>query len=166
MYPCRAPRTPTFPREESPSREARARRHIHHCNGFYRHLSAYVGVNVLLVAINLAVSPGVFWAIWPIVGWGVKVAIHAVSVFGLPGDRQWPTVPRANDTGRHEHSRNRNAPTSSGERTEDDPNRLRRRVENLEAIVTSADWDLLTEIETSGDPKRDAATLADETIPG
>ena len=48
---------------------------------FRSHLMAYVIVNAGLVAINLLTSPGYFWAIWPIIGWGVGLAAHAVTVY-------------------------------------------------------------------------------------
>ncbi len=50
--------------------------------GFYKHLAVYLAVNALLVVINLLTSPGSYWAIWPLLGWGIAIVIHAVSVFG------------------------------------------------------------------------------------
>lgn len=49
--------------------------------GFYIHLSVYVAVILLLVAINLLSSPETIWFQWPMMGWGVGVVIHALSVF-------------------------------------------------------------------------------------
>ena len=48
---------------------------------FRSHLIAYVIVNAGLVAINLITSSGYFWAIWPIIGWGIGLAAHAVTVY-------------------------------------------------------------------------------------
>jgi hypothetical protein len=49
--------------------------------------TAYAVVNVVLVAVWAATGGGYFWPIWPIVVWGVLVAVHAVSVFrGSRGD--------------------------------------------------------------------------------
>ena len=49
---------------------------------FRSHLLAYVLVNAGLVAINLLQTPnGYFWAIWPIIGWGLGLAAHYVTVF-------------------------------------------------------------------------------------
>jgi len=50
--------------------------------GFYKHLAVYLAVGILLVVINFLTSPGSFWVIWPVLGWGIAVVIHAVSVFG------------------------------------------------------------------------------------
>jgi len=50
--------------------------------GFRAHLFAYVLVNAGLVAMNLIQTPnGYFWAIWPILGWGLGLAAHYVAVF-------------------------------------------------------------------------------------
>jgi hypothetical protein len=48
---------------------------------FRSHLLAYVVVNAGLVAINLITSPGYFWAIWPMIGWGIGLAAHGVTVY-------------------------------------------------------------------------------------
>ena len=50
--------------------------------GFYKHLAVYLAIGILLLVINFLTSPGSFWAIWPLLGWGVAVVIHALSVFG------------------------------------------------------------------------------------
>jgi hypothetical protein len=54
--------------------------------GFRSHLFAYVLVNAGLVAINLVTSPGYFWAIWPIVGWGLGLMAHGMAVYQFTGD--------------------------------------------------------------------------------
>lgn len=59
--------------------DARARARAKY--GFYKHLAVYFAVNLMLVFINLATSPGVFWSIWPMFGWGIAILIHAVRVF-------------------------------------------------------------------------------------
>ena len=48
---------------------------------FRSHLMAYVLVNAALVAINLITSPEYFWAIWPMMGWGIGLAAHAMTVY-------------------------------------------------------------------------------------
>jgi hypothetical protein len=53
---------------------------------FRAHLTAYLIVNAGLVAINLVTSPGYFWAIWPIIGWGLGLAAHWVAIYHLVGD--------------------------------------------------------------------------------
>jgi len=51
--------------------------------GFFVHAAVYAAVMVLLVAINLLTSPGTIWFIWPLIGWGLAVALHAARVFLL-----------------------------------------------------------------------------------
>lgn len=53
--------------------------------GFYTHLSVYVAVILLLAIINFMTAPGAIWFHWPMMGWGIAVAIHAAVVFVFPG---------------------------------------------------------------------------------
>ena len=53
--------------------------------GFYAHLAIYTAVILFLVIINLVTSPGQLWFHWPLMGWGIAVALHAVAVFVFPG---------------------------------------------------------------------------------
>lgn len=53
--------------------------------GFYTHLSVYVAVILLLVVINLLTSPDAIWFQWPMLGWGIAVVLHALSVLVFPG---------------------------------------------------------------------------------
>ena len=67
-------------------REVRARSRAEAKFGFYKHLAVYVVVNLMLFVIDLATSPGYFWAIWPLIGWGIAIAIHALTVFVFGGN--------------------------------------------------------------------------------
>ena len=52
--------------------------------GFYIHLVVYVCVNALLFAIwylFTSESGGVPWFIYPLIGWGIAVVIHAILAF-------------------------------------------------------------------------------------
>jgi hypothetical protein len=150
--------------EDRLSLEDQADRHVRRLQGFYAHLAAYVGVNAMLVVINLLTSPGVFWAIWPILGWGVKLGAHAVAVFGVPGVADWKARVRRNYIRWHTEGSSSRLNEANGTRPEDTEERLRRRVGNLEAIVTSADWDLLADIDSTDTSDERAATLADEVV--
>ncbi len=55
--------------------------------GFYIHLAVYVGVNVLLIIINLSTSPGYLWFKWPLLGWGIGLFFHGMSIFLFSGRR-------------------------------------------------------------------------------
>jgi len=57
--------------------------------GFYRHLSVYVIVNLGLFLINMITSPGTLWFIWPLMGWGIAVALHALRVFAATPGASW-----------------------------------------------------------------------------
>jgi hypothetical protein len=47
---------------------------------FRIHLFTYLAVNTLLGIINMTLSPGYVWVIWPILGWGIGLASHALNV--------------------------------------------------------------------------------------
>lgn len=49
--------------------------------GFYIHLAVYILVNSLLITINLTTAPAAYWFVWPLLGWGMGVLIHALVVF-------------------------------------------------------------------------------------
>ena len=53
--------------------------------GFYIHLAVYVGVNTLLIIINILTSTQEFWFKWPLIGWGIGVFFHALGVFTFTG---------------------------------------------------------------------------------
>ncbi len=48
---------------------------------FFNHLIIYVVVCCMLIAINLLRTPQHIWAIWPILAWGVGIALHALQIF-------------------------------------------------------------------------------------
>jgi len=61
--------------------EAEAFRHVRKLRGFYTHLLQYALVIPLLWAINLLSHPQTIWAIWPTLGWGLGILLHAFRVF-------------------------------------------------------------------------------------
>lgn len=69
----------------------RARRRVMAIKGFYIHLFFYVVVNIGLFLINILASSGHLWFFWPLFGWGIGVAAHGFSVFGILGlfGRDW-----------------------------------------------------------------------------
>ncbi|MDO2949993.1 2TM domain-containing protein [Aeromonas simiae] len=67
------------------SREEReAMEYVQALRGFYGHLITYVVVIAALFVINLLSSPHYIWAVWPMLGWGIGVAVHAFNLFRLP----------------------------------------------------------------------------------
>lgn len=65
----------------------RARKRAKELREFYGHVATYVVVNTLLVVIDVVDGSagtsflGLNWAYWPILGWGIAIVVHAVSVF-------------------------------------------------------------------------------------
>ena len=56
--------------------------------GLYLHATAFVMVNVALLALNALVG-GVWWFYWPLIGWGIGLGVHAFGVFGFGGGGPW-----------------------------------------------------------------------------
>jgi hypothetical protein len=64
----------------------KARDRVQEIKGFYAHAAMLGLVNVALIVLNLATLPkndGVIWFIWPLIGWGIILGVHAISVFGI-----------------------------------------------------------------------------------
>jgi hypothetical protein len=65
----------------------RAKRRAEAKIGFYIHLAVYVGVNILLIIINLSTSPQHIWFKWPLLGWGIGLFFHGMSIFVFSGKK-------------------------------------------------------------------------------
>lgn len=48
--------------------------------GLFMHIAVYVVVMLFLLAINLSTYPTVLWIKWPLLGWGLGLAFHALGV--------------------------------------------------------------------------------------
>lgn len=46
---------------------------------FFNHFRSYCIVNGALILINVLSSREYFWFVWPMVGWGIGIAFHAVD---------------------------------------------------------------------------------------
>jgi hypothetical protein len=66
-------------------RYATARRQVRALRGFYSHALVYLLVNAGLAAINLITSPGRIWFAFPLLGWGIGLLAHGLSVFAFRG---------------------------------------------------------------------------------
>jgi len=62
-----------------------AKKRVKELRDFYRNLLTYVGVNIVLIIINLITSPGTLWFYWVTVFWGMAILLHASKVFILKG---------------------------------------------------------------------------------
>jgi hypothetical protein len=65
-------------------RYQRAKRRVEAERGFYIHALIYMVVNAGLFLINM-VSGGGVWFYWPLIGWGIGLAAHGLSVFVFAG---------------------------------------------------------------------------------
>ena len=62
-------------------RYIKAQKKVEDLKGFYGNLSSYIIVNAGLLILNLVTSPSHLWFFYPLLGWGIGVVIHAMSVF-------------------------------------------------------------------------------------
>ena len=71
--------------------EREARRQVHQLRGFYHHLAIFLMVNAGLIGINLLFSSSRLWFHWPLLGWGIWLALHAFTTFsrGRWLGREW-----------------------------------------------------------------------------
>jgi hypothetical protein len=70
--------------DDTERREAATKR-IKEKRDFWTHLFIYSAVNALLVVIWVVTDVGgYFWPIWPMVGWGIGMGIHAFETFRSP----------------------------------------------------------------------------------
>lgn len=67
----------------------------HRRRDFWEHFAIYVAVNTFLIILNLVRWDGHFWALYPLLGWGIfGVAMDAYSAFAKGADfdkefRKW-----------------------------------------------------------------------------
>jgi hypothetical protein len=69
----------TVPEDQDAYR--RARRRVRSIRGFYVHVAVFVAVNILLHLINFVATPKVYWAFWPLVGWGIGLLAHGLAAY-------------------------------------------------------------------------------------
>jgi len=70
--------------DEQERREAAVKR-LKAKREFWQHVVIYVLVNSLLVVIWAVTNEGTyFWPMWPLLGWGIGLAMHAWDTFRRP----------------------------------------------------------------------------------
>jgi hypothetical protein len=74
--------------DKEQQRYERAHARVQALKGFYIHTTAFLVVNIALLAINAGVG-GVWWFYWPLIGWGIGLGVHALDVFGFSGGGPW-----------------------------------------------------------------------------
>lgn len=66
---------------QNEERYFKAKKRVEEIKGFYGNLTAYIIVNIGLLALNLVTSPNHLWFFWPLLGWGIGVVIHGMIIF-------------------------------------------------------------------------------------
>jgi hypothetical protein len=67
---------------ENNGNDKKAKKIIEGKIGFFAHLGVYLGINFILIVINLFyIDPGYIWAKWPLLGWGIGIILHGLNVF-------------------------------------------------------------------------------------
>ena len=65
--------------------QRKARTRVLAKRGFYIHFGVFAIVSLFLFAINVLTSNSVYWFYYPVLSWGLAVAIHYLVTFGVPG---------------------------------------------------------------------------------
>ncbi|MEP0068174.1 2TM domain-containing protein [Pyruvatibacter sp.] len=79
--PTLSTEAPMYTPNELSKEERRAIRYVRDLKAFYSHAATYAVVIFGLFVINLFTGITTPWFIWPMLGWGVGVAAHGLSVF-------------------------------------------------------------------------------------
>ena len=136
---------------------------------FYTHLATFLVCMTGLAALNLLTQPGHLWFLYALFGWGIGLANHASETFALGRGSGWqqrrtqelldrePSDERLR-TLLDETLDERAVPAGAPQ----DVDRLQRRIEHLEAIVTSRDWDEVSVPLEADPPQLDLGALPRE----
>ncbi|WP_240675912.1 2TM domain-containing protein [Ammoniphilus sp. CFH 90114] len=68
-----------------------AKKKVARIKSFYIHLIIYILVNALLFGIDMLDDSSNYWFYWPLLGWGIGLTVHGLSVYALGGlfSREW-----------------------------------------------------------------------------
>ena len=67
--------------EPNTNLQRRARKRVKELKAFYSHLVLYLLVNTGFVVINLVFTPGRWWFLSALLGWGIGLLVHAFNTF-------------------------------------------------------------------------------------
>lgn len=78
------------PERTDDERYRRAKARVEELKGLYAHIGVYLTVNLGIFLINWLTSD-TWWFFWPLIGWGIGLAIHAfvVMLSGRFFGRDW-----------------------------------------------------------------------------
>lgn len=65
--------------------EALATKRVQNRTSFVTHLAMYVVMNAGFVAIWFLTGRGYPWFVWPLLGWGIGILAHAITLVVGPG---------------------------------------------------------------------------------
>ncbi|WP_061084081.1 2TM domain-containing protein [Chryseobacterium indologenes] len=65
----------------------KASRRVKELKGFYGNLTSYCLVIPFLAVLNLFTAPQYLWFLWPMMGWGMGLAAHGITTFGI--GKEW-----------------------------------------------------------------------------
>ncbi len=65
-------------------RYRKAVKRVKKVKGFYSHFATWLVFSAFFFILNITTSRGDIWFIYPSLGWGIGVIMHALAVFGLP----------------------------------------------------------------------------------
>ncbi len=65
----------------------KAKKKVKAKKGFYAHLGVYITMFVFFFIMNILNFDGEIWFFYPMLPWGISIAIHYFTVFGLPGGK-------------------------------------------------------------------------------
>ena len=102
-----------------------AQERIEEIRGFWGHLASYIAVNGFLLAINVLNWEGELWVVYPMLGWGIGLAIHAFTTFGTGA--AWEERKMQELTG--------------WSATQEELEKLSERTDNLVTILSSINWE-------------------------
>lgn len=92
----------TQPSQESMAYQRAAKR-VEELKGFYSNLISYCLVIPFLAFINLYTSPEYLWFVWPMLGWGFGLSMHALKVYGIGKNWEEKQIQKILD---RDHSKN------------------------------------------------------------
>lgn len=64
--------------------QRKARLRVFAKKGFFIHFGVFAIVSLFFFIINILTGPDL-WFYWPVISWGLAVAIHYLVTFGVPG---------------------------------------------------------------------------------
>lgn len=69
----------------------RATKHVQDIKAFYIHFAVYGVMACFFFGLNVLTSFGTWWFYWPLLGWGIGLTIHFITVFFIDGSfsKEW-----------------------------------------------------------------------------